>query len=98
MKINQSYYNIITGITISLLVAMILGAFAWVGRMQSTVNKADLALREIERNEKEMMRKNKVYHGRISKNTDEIKKVKERAIMADVQSEINFHLITKGIK
>ena len=98
MKLNQGYYNIAIGVTISLMVAFILGVFGWAAKMQVTVNKADLALREIERNEAEMRRKNKVYHGRISKNHDKIAENTKIALEAKVRSKLNWDLFMRRKK
>lgn len=95
LKVNQVYLNIAGGVTIGVLVACILAGFAWIGKLQVTVNKADRNWREIERNEKEMMRKNKVYHMRLGKNEKDIKDNRDIAMRADVQSEINFQLYMK---
>ncbi len=92
MQLKQGYFNIAAGVIISILVACILGAFGWIAKMQQVVTKADLALHRIERNEQEVMRKNKVYHGRLGKNADAIKEVRDMAMRANVQSAINFQL------
>ena len=89
MKLNQSYYNIATGVTISVLVALILMGVGWVAKMQVTVNKADLALREAERNNKQMQKKTRTLHIRITDNHKKLETVSEMAIRADTLSKIN---------
>ncbi len=95
MQMKQSYFNIVAGVIISVLVAMILGAFGWITKMQATVNKADLALRELEQLESESMRKNEIYHRRLSENAEDIKVNSKTALQAMVQSDINFQLYLK---
>jgi len=95
MKVNQTYLNIGAGVLISALGSVIVMGIGWAAKIQVTINKADYALREIERNEKEMMRKNIVYHKRLSKNEKDIKANGKIALEAAVRSEINMELYMK---
>lgn len=98
MKINQVYVNVIAGVVISVLASLVITGIGWMAKMQVTVNKADLALREIERNEQEMLRKNNVYHGRITSNKKHIEEVTKLAIRADERSKLFWSLYLKGNK
>tara|TARA_Y100000310_G_C20498930_1_gene722936 strand:+ start:20 stop:370 length:351 start_codon:yes stop_codon:yes gene_type:complete len=101
----QFYYNIAIGVTISLLVAIILGGAGWVTKMQVTVNKADLALREVERNSKAIKEKNTVLHRRITATDVYLKALEKQYWFARVeQAEINgynrawIELLKKGLE
>ncbi len=85
----QGYYNIATGVTIALLVFLITGACGWVAKMQVTVNKADLALREGKRTNMELKDKVRVLHRRISDNHNEIKATSMLVTRVDERSKIN---------
>lgn len=85
----QGYYNIATGVTIALLVFLITGACGWVAKMQMTVNKADLALREMERNSKEIEKNSITLHRRISVNHSKLEEIGDMAIRVDERSLIN---------
>jgi len=94
----QTYYNIISGVTIAILVAAILGAWGWVVKLQVTVNKADLALREIERNTKEIEKNNKILHSRITSNQEEIKEVTALTTRSDERSKLIWTYIMRTVK
>jgi hypothetical protein len=98
MKVNQLYVNVIAGVTISVLGSIVIMGIGWMAKMQSTVNKAGLALREIARNEKEMKRNAKVFHRRITSNHKDIEETTKLAIRADERSRLFWSLYLKERK
>jgi hypothetical protein len=91
----QNYYNIASGVTIALLIASIMGAWGFIVKINRTVNKADLALKEISENEKTMNNKTRVLHNRISKLEVETHKINDLTVRADERSNCLWMLYLK---
>ena len=78
----QKAINITGSIIVGLSILAIGGTIKMIFDLKSTVNKADINTKAIEKN-------SRILHGRISDNHEKLEKISEMAIKADTLSKIN---------